>query len=121
MACDSHLLDDLGLFHDLQQYFHGPNNNILFLYGSPANLRRKQLMGTFQGAARTLLQNPWNKAMNRLRVSVDWIFGETLDYLKFLDFKEAFKLQLSTIGKMYIVCGLMQNARTCMYGNETTS
>ena len=121
MACDSHLLDDLGLFHDLQQYFHGPNNNILFLYGSPANLRRKQLMGTFQGAARTLLQNPWNKAMNRLRVSVEWIFEETLDYLKFLDFKEALKLQLSTIGKMYIVCALMQNARTCMYGNETTS
>ena len=23
--------------------------------------------------------------------------------------------------KMYIVCTLMQNARTCMYGNETAS
>ena len=59
--------------------------------------------------------------MSQLRVSVEWIFGKILDYFKFLDFKNGLKLQPSAIGKMHIVCTLMQYARTCMYGNETAS
>ena len=78
-------------------------------------------MGLFQGAARTPLQNSWNKAISQLMVSVKWIFGDILDYFEFLDFKKGLKLQLSAVGKVYIVCALMHNARTCMYGNETAS
>ena len=78
-------------------------------------------MDPFQCAAGTPLQNSWNKAMNQLRVSVEWIFGGILDYFKFLIFKKRLNLQLSTVGKMHIISALMQNARTCMYGNETTS
>ena len=59
--------------------------------------------------------------MSQLRVSVEWIFWNILDYFKFLDFKKELKLRLSAVGKMCIVCTLMQNARTCMYGNETAS
>ena len=47
-------------------------------------------------------------------VSVEWIFGDILDYFKFLDFKKGPKLQLRAVGKMYKLCVLMQNARTCM-------
>ena len=54
-------------------------------------------------------------------VSVKWIFGDILDYFIFLDFKKGLKLQLSAVGEVYIVCALMHNARTCMYGNETAS
>ena len=50
---DSGMLGDSGLFCDLQQYAHGPNNNIPCLYGDPAYPLRPQLMGLFQGAART--------------------------------------------------------------------
>ena len=59
--------------------------------------------------------------MSQLRVLVDWIFGDFLDYIKFLDFKQGRKLQLSAVGKMYIVRALVQDARTCMYGSETVS
>ena len=55
--------------------------------------------------------------MSQLMVSVEWIFWDILDYFKFLDFKK----ELSAVGKMCIVCTLMQNARTYMYGNETAS
>ena len=41
-------------------------------------------------------------------------------YFKFLDFKKGLKLQLSAIGKMYIVCTLLQNAHMCLYGNKTS-
>ena len=78
-------------------------------------------MGPFQCAARTPLQNSWNKAKSQLRVSVEWSFGDILDYFKYLDFKKGLQLQLSAVGNMYIVCALMQNSRTYMYGNEPVS
>ena len=117
----SSMLGDSGLFRDLRQHVHRPSNNILCLYGNPGYLLRPQLMGPFQGGAKTPLQNSWIKAMSQLRVSVEWIFVDILDYFKFLDFKMWIKLQLSAVGKMLLVCALMQNARTCMYGNETAS
>ena len=55
------MVDDSGLICDLQQYTHGPKNNILCLHGNPAYPVRPQLMGPFQGAARTSLQNSGTK------------------------------------------------------------
>ena len=83
----SSMLGDSGLFRDLRQHVHRPSNNILCLYGNPGYLLRPQLMGPFQGGAKTPLQNSWIKAMSQLRVSVEWIFVDILDYFKFLDFK----------------------------------
>ena len=48
------------------------------------------------------------------------IFGDIINYFKFLDFKKDLKLDLSPIGKMYIVCALLRNALTCLYGNTTS-
>ena len=68
------MLGNSGLFHDLQQYTYGPNNNIICLYGDPAYPLWPQLLGLFQVAAITPLQNSLNKAMSQLRVSVEWSF-----------------------------------------------
>ena len=38
----------------------------------------------------------------------------------FLEFKKKLKIGLSQVGKMYIVCSIMQNALTCLYGNGTS-
>ena len=38
-----------------------------------------------------------------------------------MDFKNNLKIGLSQIGKMYLVCALIQNAITCMYGNQTSN
>ena len=59
--------------------------------------------------------------MSKVRSSVEWIFGDIINYFKFLDFKKDLKLGLSPIGKMYIVCALFRNALTCLYGNTTSS
>ena len=77
-------------------------------------------MGPFRGAATTPLQDAWNKSMSQSRTSVEWIFGDIINYFKFLDFKKGLKLQLSAVGKKYIVCAMMQNARTCLYSNTTS-
>ena len=61
-----------------------------------------------------------NKSMSQVRISVEWIFGDIANYFKFLDFKKNLKVQLSAVGKMYIVCVLLQNARSCLYGSVTS-
>ena len=38
-----------------------------------------------------------------------------------MDFKKNLKIRLSAVGKMYIVCGLLTNARTCLYQSVTSS
>ena len=68
----------------------------------------------------TPLQNEWNKEMSSVRVSVEWIFGDVINYYKFSDFRKNLKIQLSAVGKMYIICALLQNARSCFYGNSTS-
>ena len=58
--------------------------------------------------------------MSEVRVSVEWVFGDIVNYFKFLDFKKNLKVHLSAVGKMYLACGLIQNAHTCLYGSTTS-
>ena len=62
----------------------------------------------------------FNVSMSRVRESVEWIFGDVLTSFKALDFKINFKVGLSSVGKMYVVCALIQNAITCLFGNQTS-
>ena len=50
--------------------------------------------------------------MRSAHVSVEWVFNDVINCFKFLDFKKNLKVGLSAVGKMYIVCALMQNAHT---------
>ena len=50
--------------------------------------------------------------MSSARVSVEYVFNDVINCFKFLDFKKNLKVGLSAVGKMYIVCALMQNAHT---------
>ena len=59
--------------------------------------------------------------MSTVRVSVEWVFGEIINFFKFMDFKKNFKIGLSPVAKMYVVCALMQNARCCFYTSTTSN
>ena len=87
------MLGDLGLFTQLQQHTRGQNHNILCLSGDPAYLLRPQLLGPFKGAGVTQIQQEWNQAMSKVRINVEWIFGD-------------------------ITIAILQNAHTCLYGNK---
>ncbi|KAK3746108.1 hypothetical protein QZH41_015516 [Actinostola sp. cb2023] len=43
-----------------------------------------------------------------------------VNFFKFIDFKKNLKIGLSSVGKTYIVCAILQNALTCLYGNLTS-
>ena len=61
----------------------------------------------------------FNESMSAVRSSVEWLFGDIVNYFKFLDFKKNLKIGLSQVGKMYIVCSILRNALTCLYSNTT--
>ena len=59
----------------------------------------------------------FDEAMSEVRVSVEWMFGTITNYYKFVDFKKQLKIGMSPVGKIYLVCGILQNAHICLYGN----
>ena len=106
---DAGMLTDSNLLADLNRYAISAAGQPLCIYGDPAYPLRVNLQGPFR-----------NAAMSSVRSSVEWLFGDIINYFKFLDFKKNLKIGLSSVGKMYIVCALLRNSLTCLYGNNTS-
>lgn len=117
---DSSLLMQSELLNKLQQYSVNCNDEIMCIYGDPAYPLRPQLQTPFQGAKLTEGQMARNRSISEVRVSVERLFGDIINYFKFLDFKKNLKLGLSAVGKMYLACALIENAHTCLYGSTTS-
>ena len=110
---DSTMLNQSGLLNDLRQVaFY--NGEPLCLYGDPAYPLGVHLQGPYRNPNISPQQMQYNQAMSEVRVSVEWLFGNITNYFKFIDFKRQMKLNLSAVGKMYVVCTLLENAHTCM-------
>ena len=118
---DSAMLAESGLLGQLQQHSHAPNGRVLCIYGDPAYPLRIQLQAPFRGPGLNAQQVDFNKSMIRVRVSVEWVFGDIINYFKFMDFRKNLKVSLSAVGKMYMVCACLQNCSTCLYGNQVSS
>ena len=50
----------------------------------------------------------------------EWLFGDIVNYFKFLNFKKNLKIGLSQVRQMHVVCALLRNALTCLYKNTTS-
>ena len=117
---DSGMLAMSRLLPNLQQHAIDTNGNILCIYGDPAYSLRPHLQAPFNGANVTPAQSLWNQSMSEVRVSVEWIFGDIINYFKFLDFKKNLKIGLSAVGKMYNVAAILHNARAILHGTLTS-
>ena len=78
------------------------------------------MQAPFRGNNLTNDQIEWNKSMSAVRVSVEWIFRDIINYFKFTDLKKKLKIGLSAVGKRYLVCGLLHNARTSLCKTATS-
>ena len=74
----------------------------------------------YRCAGMTPRMEEYNKTMSAVRISVEWLFGDIINYFKFLDFKKNLKISLSDVGKMYMARAILRNALTCIYGNSTS-
>lgn len=117
---DSAMLADSGLLQDLEQHAFSTTREPMALYGDPAYPLRVHLQVPYRGVGITPQMELYNKAMSSVRMSVEWLFGDVVNYFKFLDFKKNLKISISVDGKMYIVAAILRNALTCMYGNLTS-
>ena len=116
---DSGMLAESSLLQKLQLHSFNPAGNPLCIYRDPAYPLRVHLQAPFRGQLNQNQQD-YNKAMSQVRTSVEWVFGDILNYFSFLDFKKDLKIGLSAIGKMYITCASIRNAHTCFYGCTTS-
>ena len=114
------MLADSGLLQNLLQFAFSPTGQAMCIYGDPAYPLRIHLQAPFRNHALTPQMQANNAAMSGVRTSVEWLFGDIINYFKFLDFKKNLKIQLSSVGKMYVVCAILRNALTCLYGNQTS-
>ena len=62
-----------------------------------------------------------NKAMSKIRISVEHAFGKTTTEFAFVDFPKNLKVHLSPVATYYRVAVLLTNAHTCLYGSQTGS
>lgn len=97
---DNAMLAQSQVLSQLQRLSFNPRGDTLCVYGNPAYPLQPQLQSPFRGARLTNIQKACNKSMSEVRVSVEWIFGEVVNYFKFLDFKKNLKISLSAVGKM---------------------
>ena len=118
---DSGMLAMSGLLPMLENHCVSPTGQPLCVYGDPAYPLRVHLQGPFKGNALTPQQQQYNLSMSKVRTAVEWVFGDILQYFTFLDFKRDLKVGLSAVGKMYIICALLRNAHSCLYGSNTSS
>ena len=103
---DSGMLADSVLLNQLQQHLFDTGERTFCIYGDPAYRLRVHLHSGFTEELRNL-------KMSSVRQAVEWIFGDIVNFFKFLDFKKNLKIELNPVGKMYIVSALLHNPRSC--------
>ena len=106
------MLADSGLLSDLQLFAFFTTGKLMCPYEDPAYPFRIQ--APFRNAVLTPGMQALNSSMSAVRESVEWLFGDIVNYFKFMYFHENLKIGLSSVVEMYIV----SNAHTCFNGNQ---
>ena len=82
------MLAESGLLDNLQLHAFSPNHQPMCIYGDLAYHLRVHLQSPFRTTVLTADMEAFNKGMSSVSVSVKWLFGDVINYLKFLDFKK---------------------------------
>ena len=119
MARLSGLYQELRRFHD--SVFQTTGEHVTaFADSAYSAMISPWLLTGYKGAQLTSLQHDFNSLMSKVRVSVEWCFGDVIRSFAFLDFAKNLKVLLQPVAKLYIVGCLLSNCRSCLYGNITS-
>ena len=84
---DSFMLAASGFLKDLPRFSNCPVTGVpLCVYDYPAYPIRAHLQRPYKSGVLTPDQQDFNTSMSTVRSSVEWIFGDIVNYFKFLDF-----------------------------------
>ena len=84
---DAGMLADSNLLADLNPYALSPAGRPLCIYGDPAYPLRVNLQSPLRNAVLTAQMEIYSEAMCFVWSYVEWLFGDIVNYFKFLDFK----------------------------------
>ena len=115
------MLIDSNLLQELERNSFSPTVQPMSIYGDPAYPLRIRLQAPYCHGVLTPMMEEYNFDMSSVRVTVEWLFGDMINDFKFLDFKKNLKIVMSSVGKFYLVCALLNNAITCLHGNTSQS
>ena len=117
---DCAILAMSGLLLTLQRYPHGPNRKVPCNFGDPAYPLRRNLLAPYNDAQLTQKQMNFNSSMNKVKVTVERMFGEVIHNFKFTYFKKNLEIGLSCVGKFYRVSAILTNAHSCLYKSNVS-
>ena len=80
---DAAMLVDSGLLQDLEQYAQ-VDGHPMCVYGDAAYPHCVHLQAPFRNHPLTAEMEAFNKSMSRVRVTVEWLLGDIVNYFKFL-------------------------------------
>ena len=73
------------------------------IYGDPAYPHRSKLYDPFKGNNLAPLQKHYSKSTSEVRASVERVFEDVVNHFSLMAFKKNLKIELSTVGIMYIL------------------
>jgi hypothetical protein len=88
---DAWMLGESGLYNSMRQFAFSRQGEPMCIYGESAYPIRMHIQARFRQEG---IAEEMQDYMNQVRVSVEWLFGNIVNYFKFLDFKKNLKIRL---------------------------
>ncbi|OAD66960.1 hypothetical protein PHYBLDRAFT_160513 [Phycomyces blakesleeanus NRRL 1555(-)] len=88
------------------------------LYGNPAYMVSKCLYSLFEGVSLSGIIKKINKSMSKVRVAVEWEFGEVQKYFKYFKYKYAMKTGETSPATVYMLSTVFKNMIHCTGHNR---
>ncbi|OXA55035.1 hypothetical protein Fcan01_10212 [Folsomia candida] len=114
---DSYMLAESNLMWNLQNHLGAEN---LHLYGDKGYALQQHLITPYQGNDLPPQHRQFNLVISRMRICVEWEFGELFEQFAFLDLKKNQKIYLQPLGKYMAVATILKNCKTCLNGSQTS-
>ena len=77
------------------------------------------LMAPFRGVALRAQMEAFNKSVSNVWTSVEWLFGDIVEYFKFRGSKKNLKIGLSSVGKLCCVCPVEESVNLPLWEFDT--
>ena len=84
---DAAMLANSNFITALEHNAVSPTGQQMCVYGDLAYPLRVNLMALFRGTALTAQMEAFNDSVSNVRTSVEWLFGDIVEYFKFMDLK----------------------------------
>lgn len=114
---DSFMLARSNLLQRLEDHLNAPD---LYIYGDSGYPLKRHLITPYIGSNLTDEQREFNTTMSKLRICVEWEFGELFEQFAFLRYKFNQKIFLQPLKKYMFVSTILKNCQTCLYGSQTS-